>query len=286
MRTRIFPLLCTMLLLTACEGSGISVADNTSVEDHSTRLNFELIDFEHRGGSQCPEETTPSTEDAAPAEDELCAVVKFKYPRISSDAKPELAEKLNNFILRQMVDNPTEGMGAESSTPEQFAEGFIEEYKQTPNPFSSWEMERSLRIVFTTKNMLTLLFEEYGYTGGAHPFNGYRYSVLSLEDGRQILLDDLFNPGYETALNVAAEKIFRETRKLKDEETLEEQGFALPNDVFSVNDNFGVLKEGLDFIFNSYEIAPYALGPTQFTVPYEDIQELVSPTGEFGQAAN
>ena len=287
MRTRIFPLLCTMLLLTACDGSGISVADNASAEDYSTRLNFELVDFEQRGGPQCPEEkTTPSTENTELSEDELCAVVKFNYPKISSDAKPELAEKLNDFILRQMIDNPTEGMDTETSTPEQFAEGFIEEYKQTPNPFNGWEMERSLRIVFTTKNMITLLFEEYGYTGGAHPFSGYRYSVLSLEDGRQILLDDLFNPGYATALNVAAEKIFRETRKLKEEETLEEQGFAFPNDVFSVNDNFGVLKEGLDFIFNSYEIAPYALGPTQFTVPYEDIQELVSPTGELGQSAN
>lgn len=286
MRTRTFPLLCTMLLLTACDGGSISVADNVSTEDHSTQLNFELVDFQQRGGPQCPEETTPSAENTTPAEDELCATVKFQYPKIISDARPELAEKLNSLILRQMVDNPTEGMDTESSTPQQFAEGFIEEYKQTPNPFSSWEMERSLRIVFTTKNMLTLLFEEYGYTGGAHPFSGYRYSVLSLEDGRQILLDDLFNPGYEAALNVAGEKIFRETRKLKDEETLEEQGFAFPNDVFSLNDNFGVLKEGLDFIFNSYEIAPYALGPTQFTVPYEDIQELVSPTGELGQSAN
>nr|CAA6829477.1 MAG: Unknown protein [uncultured Thiotrichaceae bacterium] len=285
MRTRIIPLLCSILILAACDGSGLGLAESVSAESTTTQLSFELVDLEQQGGSQCPEEIANSTEATAEAEGELCATVKFRYPKINSEAKPELAEKLNAFILRQMVDNPVEGMAAENMTPEQFAEGFIQEYTEAPNPFSSWELDRSIRIVFTTKNMITLLFEEYGYTGGAHPYSGYRYSVLSLEDGRQIQLADLLNPAYEAALNVAGEKIFRETRKLKEEETLEEQGFAFPNDVFSLNDNFGVLKEGLDFIFNSYEIAPYALGPTQFTVPYEDIQELVSPEGELGQSA-
>lgn len=289
MRTRLFPLLYATLLLTACDGSSLSSAADVSPSDDSTHIRFESVDFQQQGGVKCPEaEMSVGTDaDTAPtAENALCATVKFKYPKLISDVKPELVEKLNRSIMTLLMENPVEGVTRKPETPEQFAGDFIADYKQTPNPFSSWELERSVGIVFTTKNMITLLFEEYGYTGGAHPYSGARYSVLSLADGNQITLDDLLKPGHDAALNVAGERIFRETRELKEEETLEEQGFSFPNDVFSLNDNFGVLKEGLDFIFNSYEIAPYALGPTQFTVPYEDIQELISPQGELGQATD
>ncbi|PID99928.1 MAG: hypothetical protein CSA79_05945 [Thiothrix nivea] len=293
MRIRMITLLCTTLLLAACD-AGLGITDPQN--DDSTRLDFKMIKFQQQGGPDCPElvadmnvkEAGADDQGAATAENtqnHLCATVTFSYPQLSSDAKPELAEKLNRFILQQMVDNPA-GSADATTTPQQLAEAFIDEYRQTPNPFNSWELERNLKIVFVTQDMLTLLFEEYGYTGGAHPFSGRRYSVLSLKDASQIILPDLLNPGYETALNVAAERIFRQVRRLKEEETLEEQGFSFPNDVFAVNDNFGVLKEGLDFIFNPYEIAPYALGPTQFLVPYEDIQELIRPDGPLGRSAN
>lgn len=203
MRARIMPLMCTMFLLTSCDGKSLGIANNISVEENATQLSFELVDFRQQGGSNCPEETAATDDTADADKDALCATVTFNYPKISSDAKPELAEQLNQFILKQLVDNSDGGEAAEIITPEQFAADFIQEYEQTPNPFNSWEMERSIRIVFTTKNMLTLLFEEHGYTGGAHPFSGARYSVLSLDDGRQITLADLLNPGYGAALNVA-----------------------------------------------------------------------------------
>lgn len=294
MRARIFTLFYSTLLLAACD-AGLGIADSAS-QDGSTQLRFEIVQFQQQGGPNCPEQNPAADGDAVTvgtdtevneaAADALCATVKFSYPAFNSDAKPELAEQLNQFVLRQMVDDPETTDEETLLTPQQFAENFIDEYKQTPNPFTSWELERDLKIAFTTKDTLTLLFNEYGYTGGAHPYSGSRYSVLSLEDAGQVVLADLLNPGYEAALNVAAEKIFREVRDLKEEETLEEQGFSFPNDVFSVNDNFGVLQEGLEFIFNSYEIAPYALGPTQFMIPYEDIQELIRPNGPLGQSAN
>lgn len=289
MRVRIVALFCLTLLLAACD-AGLGIADVAKQDDASTQLHFKIIQFQQQGGLNCPERSSVAgdagTETNEAAEGALCATVKFSYPAFSSDAKPELAEQLNQFILQQMVDNPDSAGDEAPVTPQQFAEDFIDEYKQTPNPFTSWELERELKIAFTTKGTLTLLFSEYGYTGGAHPYSGSRYSVLSLEDASQIVLADLLNPGYEAALNVTAEKIFREVRNLKEEETLEEQGFSFPNDVFSVNDNFGVLQEGLEFIFNSYEIAPYASGPTQFIIPYEDIPELLRPDSPLGQSAN
>ena len=300
MRVRLIPFGLMLLLLTACEGeTGSTVADNHQ-QQSSTRnasgapavpaqLSYKLEELHRQGGPKCPPPPKPGQADAKPSaptagEDILCASVKLSYPKMSSVSHPELAEKLNAQIIRQLLDSENGEVGSDELTLDQFAEGFIADYQQDANPFSSWEMAREAKVVFSTVNMVTLLFTEYGYTGGAHPFSGQRYLVMNLQDGEPVVLADLLSPGYETPLNVIGEGVFRQARDLGEADTLEEQGYSFENNVFSLNDNFGVLKEGLDFIFNSYEIAPYAMGPTQFTIPYEDIHSLISPDGYLGDS--
>lgn len=287
MRARIIPLLLTTTLLSACNGKTGAVADSTSQsEDSSTQTQnpqpvpvFTAVEIQRSDGIKCPAE---NAESSILDEDQLCASVKLSYPQVSFDANPELADTLNAVILRQLVNDSESESAVPMPSPEQFADNFTAEYKKDPNPFSSWELERSISVAFSNDQLLTLLFEEYGSTGGAHPFNNQRYTVLSLSDGKPVALADMFSPGYETPLNVAGEKIFRITRELGEADSLEEQGFSFTNNVFLLNENFGVLEEGLDFIFDSYEIAPYAMGPTQFTIPYEDIQSLIIADGLLG----
>lgn len=289
MRARIIPLLMTSILLSSCNGDTGAASDSNvqQVKDSSAPAQqttapqpvFTTVEMQRSGGVKCPEDG----EAVDPArEDLLCASVKLSYPQVSFDANPELADTLNAIILRQLVENPESDATTTAASPEAFADNFIAEYKEDPNPFTSWELERSINVAFSTDALLTLSFEEYSYLGGAHPASTQRYTVLSLNDGKPVELADLLSTGYETPLNVEGEKIFRIARALVDTETLEEQGFSFENNVFTLNENFGVLKAGLDFIFNSYEIAPYAMGPTQFTIPYEDIQSLIIPDGPLG----
>lgn len=300
MRARIIPLPCKSKIctperkaslsallviasLTACKGDIEATAGSESQQTATANAQqaqlpkpiFSTVEIQRSGGIKCP------VKDAATNNNEewLCASAKLSYPQVSFDANPELAAKLNAFILRQMVDDPESEGSVPMVSLEQFADSFIADYQEDPNPFSSWELERTMKVVFHNDELVTLLFTEYGYTGGAHPFSGQRYSVLNLQDGAPVVLADMFSPGYETPLNVTGEKIFRMERALGEADSLEEQGFAFTNNVFLLNENFGVLQEGLDFIFNSYEIAPYAMGPTQFTIPYEDIQSLVLSDG-------
>ena len=194
---------------------------------------------------------------------------------------------MNELIKQQLLDQiegtPSELVATQSL--EAFADSFIQDYTQDSNNFTSWELERSVRIIHNTNTLLTLLFEEFGFTGGAHPFNGSRFIVLNLANAQPVSLDDLMNPGYEAALNVAGEKAFREARQLTDHSSLEEDGFNFANNAFVLNDNYGVNKDGLSFIFNSYEVAPYVMGPTEFTIPYEDIRSLIRPNGLLGSKA-
>ncbi len=287
------PLLLAVALFSACNGdknaaSDVIVSQAKAIKTQTQELpqalkpTFTVLELKRSGGIKCPAAGETNAENLA--EDLLCASVTLSYPEASLDANPEMATALNALILQQMVDDPEREADAPALSLEQFADSFIAEYQKDPNPFTSWALERDMSVAFDNNKLLSLLFQEYGYTGGAHPSGYQRYTVLSLSDGKPIKLTlaDLFSPGYETPLNVIGEKIFRATRGLDEAANLEEQGFSFANNVFMLNENFGILQDGLEFIFNSYEVAPYAMGPTQFTIPYEDIQSLIAADGPLG----
>jgi hypothetical protein len=43
-----------------------------------------------------------------------------------------------------------------------------------------------------------------------------------------------------------------------------------------MNDNYGFTTQGIVFVFNSYEIASYAEGPTEILIPYEKIRDWLN----------
>lgn len=273
MRVPFLPILLLASVLSACDSGSNVTGENASTS--SLGISYQMREFKRQGGAKCPSEPNKTKPE------DLCALVRFSYPEISSETKPELAVKINALIQQQLLDAiegaPSEVLGTKSL--ESFADSFIQDYKDDANNFTGWELERKVNITYNTNTLLTLLIEEFGSTGGAHPFNGSRFIVLNLADGNQVSLDDVMNPGYEAALNVAGEKAFREARQLAEHSSLEEDGFNFANNAFVLNDNYGVNKDGLSFIFNSYEVAPYVMGPTEFTIPYEDIRSLIRPSG-------
>lgn len=266
MRLRTVLLLSGVLSVAACNlDAPASLGDAPAVEG----LVTEMVQFQRQGGPQCP-----GTAGVTP-ENMLCANVNIRYPKVLEAGSPAVAETLNQFIQTQLTEFSDEN-GKQATSMEEMAAMFIADYQKTPRQPSSWELERQADLVFGKHGIVTLSITESGYTGGAHPFSGQRYFVFDIKTGQQLTLANLLTPGYESALNVAAEHAFREARSIGPEANLESEGFWFENNVFSVNTNVGVLADGLSFIFNPYEVAPYVMGPTEFTVPYDDIKNLIS----------
>lgn len=265
MRVSKWLLLAGLLSLSACQRDAQLASNETLPEGIKT----EMVEFQRHGGPRCP--GTPGVT----AENTQCASVKVTYPKVVGGANPAAIDAINQFVLNQLIEFSDE-QDKQATSLEELASMFIADYQKTPNPLSSWELERTVHVVFSNDRFITLNFLENGYTGGAHPFSGQRYVVFDLTTGKQVTLADLLIPGYESALNIAAEKAFREARHIAPDANLETEGFWFENNVFSVNNNFGVQADGIVFAFNPYEVAPYVMGSTQFTVPYEDISEIIS----------
>lgn len=267
MLARIIVCLAGLLLLSGCKlelpGMGGSI---------SGPLKVEMVEFQRTGGPQCPTEGVAVTPDNI-----RCASLRITYPRVLEAGNPAAVTIINQFIQEQLLEY-SDPDGKPPATLDELATMFINDYNAVPEAMGLWEMERNIQVSFGADHLATLNYSESGYTGGAHPFSGQRYFVLDLDSGKQLTLKDLLAAGYEEGLNEAGERAFRKERNIPPAASLEEAGFWFANNIFKVNTNVGVMNNGLVFAFNPYEVAPYAMGPTEFTVPYSDINALIPDT--------
>lgn len=257
MLTRLL-LLSALLLLTACKHD--AALNNLSV------AQLDRVQFEREGGPQC-------TEDQAKRQ---CATFKASYPQFSFADNPQISQQLNQFVQAQLLEYSDEN-GKQPQNLDELAEMFIAEYQQTAGQVSDWELERNVQIIYHNDPLLTLEYVEYGYTGGAHPFSGQNYSILDLNTGKALNLQQLLGADYQQALTPLGEKAFRVARQLSPTDSLEKAGFWFESNTFTLNHNAGITPQGLAFTFNPYEVGPYVLGPTNFVIPWAELQDVIPP---------
>lgn len=263
-----------LLLMTGCKlDFPLLSADNISGP-----LTLETVTFERVGGPQCPDTagTTP--------ENIRCASLRLLYPKIIAAGTPAAVAALNQYIETELLEY-ADAEGTPPKTADDLARMFVADYNDVPEATGLWEMVREVEVSFANEHLVTLNTRESGYTGGAHPYSGQRYAVFDVNTGQQLALKDLLVAGYEERLNKAGEREFRRARGLDANIGMETAGFWFANGVFALNNNVGVLRNGLVFNFNPYEIAPYAMGATEFTVGYETINELIPDTSPLAALA-
>ncbi|QHV94046.1 DUF3298 and DUF4163 domain-containing protein [Spirosoma endbachense] len=136
-----------------------------------------------------------------------------------------------------------------------------------------WELKTTADTVYTSSNAITVKIETYAYTGGAHPNSNLAFYTFDRETGKTLALTDLVED--TTALLSVVEKAFRKQQDLLPQYNLEERGYFLRDGRFFLPANIGVGRDGLIFYYNPYEIAAYAVGPIEVTVPYEQLNGIL-----------
>jgi hypothetical protein len=115
------------------------------------------------------------------------------------------------------------------------------------------------------------------FTGGAHGVRTQLYRNFRPDTGAAITLEELIVEGGIEQLTAVGEEIFRTAHELAPDIALDDAGFWFDDGVFALNDNFLVSTDALFFYYNEYEVAAYAVGPTELLIPYERIGSLLRP---------
>lgn len=132
-------------------------------------------------------------------------------------------------------------------------------------------------VTFYRKNLVVIEITGYNYPfGAAHGMPVKKYIHLDLKTGDIFSLNDLFKPG-SPYIKVLSERI---GNQIKDNP---KYTYVFPGSYkgIQVDQPFFISEDGLNLYFGPYEIAPYTAGFPAFTIPLEELTDIIDRNGSF-----
>jgi hypothetical protein len=182
-------------------------------------------------------------------------------------------ERINSYAdSASIAANP----GAKKSVKDAFAvfqknyDDFKKEFSDAPG---CWQVDLTGDTVMVTPKWLFYQLDHFAFTGGAHPNSFRSYHAFDGKTGEEKQMKSFIADS--AALLQLVEKHFRKEEKLADTINLEAAGYFLLNHRFFAPANYVFTRDGILFYYNPYEIAAYARGAIQFTIPYSELEGIV-----------
>ena len=129
------------------------------------------------------------------------------------------------------------------------------------------------------EGIVTYYINMYNFTGGAHGLEQLLTLNFDKTTGKTITLDDVMVTGYQMRLNELLQKALLEKADCKDINELHDKGYLFSMEMYPSN-NFVLGKDGITFIYNPYEIAPYALGRIELKLSYSTLEPIMKKNKE------
>lgn len=249
-------LINALLLLISCGNSSKNASNSVDADS----LSYETISIA-QSFNDCDMDSSS------------CTSISFDFPQFS-DATGAIGDSLNHLILSTFRNEELN-----INDPDSVQKAFLSDYgkflKEQKGYDIPWKMEKSIEVLNQNKKWITLQVTLEGFTGGAHPNSEKYYWMLDKTDGHKLNLIDFFDSTGILKLTALGEPLFCAEKKIAPSQSLEAAGYWFPNNHFALNNNFYMNEEGITFYYNSYEVGPYANGPTSITIPASSVIKLM-----------
>lgn len=199
-----------------------------------------------------------------------CMEISFEYPVIhqgTSVARAKIAKGIQDMMGLSKI-----GFDEHSRKWSQDYREYQAEFKAT----MAWTYETKVKVQHITTRWVSLEVNHYEFTGGAHGNYWTRYLNYDLQTGEPITLNHLFQGAYLKQLTSLAEKSFREKREIKETESFSDAGFSFKEDRFWLPEFFLLEPHNIKFLFDVYDVGPYAAGQTEFDVFFYQMKDHIS----------
>lgn len=263
MKTRIYLLTAALLgIMTACHNPS-----ETATRNYQT------------------EETLYLTEAGA---DSLHLFIRFDVPVHMKSASAQ--KDICRDILTQVFGEAFAAMEPQHAL-EAYAAMLKTEYKQnnlpmvaerqgeTPEtetfPVLCEEQYLDGQVIGTVRNLMSYGVERYVYTGGAHGISYRLFRNYDISNGKVIQEADLFTCGSEDAITeMLKDNIIAQSENISSTADLQAEGYSVED--IRPNNNFYLSEEGIVYVFNPYDIAPYSYGETEVMLTWEQLEPLLT----------
>lgn len=192
-----------------------------------------------------------------------------------------LGKKINNALCDYIF-----GMGGNDAAAglELYRDSLIKDFKSdmesiyvydndmSDHPDHSWEMHGSLSSD-SKEGVLAYTTQTYCYQGGAHGGHMLMYVNFDASDGRTLKAHDVFKTEKMDKVKQLIEcQLMADYGYETMEELRDEEGITMLGEVNVSDFNFLLLTDGVHFIYNEYEIAPYSSGAIGVTLTYKQLE--------------
>lgn len=214
---------------------------------------------------------------AQPSDPENIGPEQTIYPGITNMR----IERGGNGTPSVSIYYPVVGNAAIDANLKKFAEDMADSYEKylaetyeevedKPDSYGNWEETGFFTVERPNPDVISIMFNVYSYTGGAHGGLLIDVQNYDLKSGKRLELKDLFaDPDKAIAIlsQISALKL-RETLGEDAEEEMINEGTAPEPDNFA---NLSLLPDGVAVEFQPYQVGPWAIGQQHVNVSLEEL---------------
>ena len=141
--------------------------------------------------------------------------------------------------------------------------------------FAAYGENRDYKLEYDAPRFVTYIVNGYDYMGGAHGMPYSYGATFSKADGKRLgnPLKNTESPEFHKLLIEGVTSYFSENGETGD---LRECLLVDPDELGVPGNEPYLTKGGVCFIYGAYEIAPYAYGMPDFTIPYDKIKPFLT----------
>lgn len=208
--------------------------------------------------------------------DSIKIEIRIEYPK--SGLKNSAMSNINKALTAELFGDEYATLQPDKAI-EAYKDSRIAEYREDNLPLlealdgefaasMNWEDCTYGTVDGIHDNILSYTVTKYAYTGGAHGMTAVSAMNFDMKTGTLITEKDFFKEGYESALASRLSAHLPEALESPSDTAM------LFNTDIGPNGNFRITDQGVTYIYNQYEIAPYAWGIIKVTVPWEELEGL------------
>lgn len=206
--------------------------------------------------------------------------VKLTLPEARGQSR--LAKAVNTALREEVVSLLKFEDSLQVTSLEQAITSFRKGYEQLralyPDEAPGWKAEIFAEVTYEDEHWISILLNAYIFTGGAHGYTSVRFLNFDKHKGTELQPWELIRNQGE--FRQFAESRFRRQEHIPENQPINSTGFMFEENRFYLPDNIGLTREGVTLHYNQYEVASYADGPIELTLPYSEVKKFMNYPGK------
>lgn len=189
---------------------------------------------------------------------------KIEYPQFRSAKFSAAVNRMNPIYKRQ-------ALAFERYCKKNLFAMAVKQYEDSVAngyPVRTFEALLTFKTTYNQNCAISLYFDRYEFTGGAHGSTTRYASTWNLQYASPVMLRQMFPARVNYRQYLIGSVNYQIARKIKNGENIYFEDYEKNVEKYFNANNFYLTKLGAVIYFQQYEIAPYASGIVEFMIPY------------------